>query len=146
MNTLTSPNVNLVDNINTLSSTTGGTGETFDISVSNISPTTGGTGHSLDIPTQTTEWPNNRWCNDLRSMANTITRLDLWGWLQNENPPANMGYLFWGHPNISRISDGLVHNEHSGSSFACAMRNMQYIAKNGYSKWKSKYYRSRIEE
>ena len=32
-----------------------------------------------------------------------------------------------------------LYNPHSGCSFACAMRNMQTIAKIGFPAWKVKY-------
>jgi len=99
----------------------------------------------MSIPTDKTEWPSDYFSNDLRLMAVTITRLELWDWFNEEHPPEDTGYSFWGHPNIDKISanlrddDGNLDNPHSGCSFACAMRNMQAIAKIGFPDWKFKY-------
>ena len=72
---------------------------------------------------------------ELIEMYKTITNLELWGWMKNENPPSNQGYMFWGHPNVDRISNGLSNNPHSGATFGYCMRCMQSIAKNGFDKW-----------
>ena len=78
-------------------------------------------------------------------MAATITELELWDRFMEENPPEGKGYSWWEHPNISKISDNLkddngnLDNPHSGCSFACAMRNMQSIAKLGFPAWKIQY-------
>jgi hypothetical protein len=78
-------------------------------------------------------------------MAATINELELWGWFMEENPPEGEGYSWWKHPNISKISDNLkddngnLDNPHSGCSFACAMRNMQAIARLGFPAWKVEY-------
>ena len=47
--------------------------------------------------------------------------------------------MWWDHENITKILQGLTDNNHSGASMAYAMRNMQYIAKNGFEEWKKKY-------
>ena len=51
--------------------------------------------------------------------------------LKNTNPPNN-SYDFWSHPLLNEISTKLESDEHSGMSFAVTMRNMQFIAKNGW--------------
>ena len=97
------------------------------------------------IPLDKSEWPSDWFSNDLRLMAATITRLELWQWFQNNPPPENQGYSWWNHKNINLISNNLqddngrLCNPHSGASFACAMRNMQSIAKDGFENWKIKY-------
>ena len=99
----------------------------------------------MNIPTNKSDWPSDHFSNDLRLMAATITELGLWDWFMEENPPEGEGYSWWGHPNISKISDNLkddngnFNNPHSGCSFACAMRNMQAIARMGFSAWKVNY-------
>lgn len=72
---------------------------------------------------------------DLLDMAQTTTRLGLWGWFKTDNPPENTGYMYWEHENVNKISDGLTCNYHSGATFSHAMRIIQYIAKNGFEKW-----------
>ena len=71
----------------------------------------------------------------LKDMADTIDRLEFWDWLKNENPPSNEGYMCWNHKNVNAISDGLNDNQHSGATFAFAMRCMQSIAKLGFEDW-----------
>jgi len=99
----------------------------------------------MNIPTNKSEWPSGHFSNDLRLMAATITELELWVWFMEENPPEGKGYSWWEHPNISKISDNLkddngnLDNPHSGCSFACAMRNMQAIARMGFPAWKVQY-------
>ena len=89
----------------------------------------------MDLPTPSTTWPTDPWSRDLKDMADTVTRLELWQWFREENPPEDKGYLWWQHKNIDRISRGLPDDPHSGASFACAMRTMQYIALNGFKNW-----------
>ena len=72
-------------------------------------------------------------------MVETSIRLEVWEWFKTEEPPEDEGYQWWDHPNINLISSNLSNNDHSGASFACAMRNVQYIAKNGFTAWKKKY-------
>ena len=43
--------------------------------------------------------------------------------------------MFWGHENVNKISDGLEKNDHSGATFGYCMRQMQFIAKNGFNAW-----------
>ena len=49
---------------------------------------------------------------ELLDMAQTITRLGLWDWFKNEEPPDNQGYMFWSHPNVNKIASGL-NDQHS---------------------------------
>lgn len=97
------------------------------------------------VPLDKSAWPTDYFSTDLRLMAATVTRLELWDWFRTESPPENQGYSWWSHPNIDKISDNLqndygkLDNPHSGASFACSMRNMQAIAKEGFPVWKAQY-------
>ena len=71
----------------------------------------------------------------IKDMADTTTRLDLWTWFRDESPPDNSGYMWWGLENIHKISNGLSDNQHSGATFGWCMRQMQSIAKNGFTTW-----------
>ena len=71
----------------------------------------------------------------LLDMAQTISRLGLWDWFKNEEPPENSGYMYWGHSNIHKISSGLENNNHSGATFGYCMRQMQSIARTGFHSW-----------
>jgi len=106
---------------------------------------TGADGVDSTIPLDKSGWPTDHFSNDIRLMAATVTRLELWSWFKEENPPEDKGYCWWGHENINKISDNLMDdngnldNPHSGASFACAMRNIQCIAKKGFEVWKVQY-------
>ena len=92
-----------------------------------------------DLPElNSNKWGEDYWNICLKEMADTITKLELWDWFCNETPPEDQGYQWWDHDNINKISDNLPHNDHSGSSFACALRNMEFIAKNGFTEWLKK--------
>jgi hypothetical protein len=92
-----------------------------------------------NIPLNKEVWPTGYFGDSLREMAETITQLELWEWFRKESPPKNIGYSWWIHPNIDLISEALVSNNHSGASFACAMRNMQIISIKGFVPWKTEY-------
>ena len=47
----------------------------------------------------------------VKDMCDTVTRLELWDWFKTENPPQDSGYMFWGHDNVSKISNGLQDNQ-----------------------------------
>ena len=97
------------------------------------------------VPLDKSAWPTGYQGDTLRLMAASITRLELWDWFRTERPPENQGYSWWNHPNINKISNNLqddqgnFDNPHTGASFACSMRNMQVIAKEGFLKWKIQY-------
>ena len=97
------------------------------------------------VPLDKSAWPTDYFSKELRLMAATVTRLELWDWFRIESPPEDTGYSWWNHPNINKISDNLqddhgnIDNPHSGSSFVCSMRNMQAIAKKGFPAWKAQY-------
>ena len=74
---------------------------------------------------------------EIKTMADTITDLDLWKWFRTVDPPKDKGYSWWEHTNIELISKTLPNNPHSGATFAYCMRQMQSIAKNGFTKWNS---------
>ena len=69
---------------------------------------------------------------ELVNMADAITKLELWDWMKDDNPPKDTGYMFWRHENIDKISNTIVNNGHSGATFGYALRIMQFIAKNGF--------------
>jgi len=95
---------------------------------------------SFNYPQNTNEWRLVKvygmdFRSNLLDMAQTTTRLNLWNWFKNESPPKNDGYQFWCHENVNKISDGLNNNDHSGATFGYCMRQMQFIAKNGFETW-----------
>ena len=80
----------------------------------------------------------------LKSAHKAVTRCELWNWLQNYEPEEGKGFMFTsGVPELDRLNKELmkdpVNGGHSGSSYACIMRNMEFIAKNGYQEFKAGY-------
>ena len=65
-----------------------------------------------------------------------ITMTEMWEFMKKD--PGENGYMFSHHPELqiictkmNELFGGYINNPHSGCSFACTMRAMQYIAKNG---------------
>jgi len=71
-----------------------------------------------------------------------VSQLELWNWMKEYTPENNNGFQFSEHPYIYRIAakmESLPNPPgHSGSSFGCTMRELEYIAKNGLDKYKEK--------
>jgi hypothetical protein len=71
----------------------------------------------------------------LKSMYDAISRLKLWEWLKTYQPEEGKGFMWSRAPEISRISNEVISDGHSGSSFAWAMRQMETIAKKGWANY-----------
>jgi hypothetical protein len=71
------------------------------------------------------------WRQALSNAYAKIESKNIWA-LFKETVPDNSGYMFWDHPILSNLSYELDSDGHSGASFAICMRNMEYIAKNGW--------------
>jgi hypothetical protein len=61
-----------------------------------------------------------------------ITQCGLWDWLREYTPEEGKGFVFSSHPNLDRIISAMKYEGHSGSSYAWTMRQMEYIAKHGW--------------
>jgi hypothetical protein len=68
----------------------------------------------------------------LQDADNAITECGLWDWLQNYTPDEGKGFMFSEHPNLNKINAAMKYGGHSGSSYAWTMRQMEYIAKHGW--------------
>ena len=91
------------------------------------------------------EFVNNYSREYLVSAHKIVTRLELWNWLRNFTPKEGNGFMFTqGVPELDRLNEEMykdpVSSGHSGSSYGITMRNMEYIAKNGYHAFKTKFY------
>jgi hypothetical protein len=70
---------------------------------------------------------------------NSITQLELWDYLKNFD---TQSFMFSNNEEIQRIYnkiEELGYTGHSGSSFGFIMRSMEYIAKNGLTKFEEEY-------
>lgn len=61
-----------------------------------------------------------------------------WKFLQEFSPDADKGFMFSDHPVLRQIGAHMSVG-HSGLSYAWTMRQMEYIAKNGFSAYKAKW-------
>jgi hypothetical protein len=77
----------------------------------------------------------------LKSAHKAISTCELWKWLRLYIPQDKKGFMWSTSPELDRINQELwkdpTNDCHSGSSYAMVMRIMEYIAKNGYNKYKS---------
>ena len=83
-----------------------------------------------------------------KSAHRAISQCELWNWLRNFEPEEDRGFMFArGVPELERLGEKMsedpVNGGHSGSSYACTMRNMEFIAKNGYAKFKDNILKER---
>lgn len=78
-----------------------------------------------------------------KNMHTAISQTELWDWMRTFEPEQSKGFMFSEAPELNRIqakmAEDPVSGNHSGSSYGCMMRSMQYIAKNGYDKYKADY-------
>ena len=97
---------------------------------------------------------------ELIDMYQTVTKLNLWSWFENESPPQNKGYCFWyvwetdietgekilkKHPFIRNIAENIADNSgHSGMTFGFCMRCMHQIAKRGFNVWREDILNNKI--
>ncbi len=57
-----------------------------------------------------------------------------WEFLKTYEPESGKGFMFSSHEMLGRISSNMkMHDMHSGSSYAWTMRQVEYIAKKGWS-------------
>lgn len=70
---------------------------------------------------------------------NAITQLELWTYLKNFRDGS---FTFSGGPEVDCIYnkiEQLGYGGHSGGSFGCTMRTMEFIAKNGLERFEQDY-------
>ena len=60
-------------------------------------------------------------------MAKEITRLNMWSFIKNENPPDDIGFMFWDHPKIFHIKDLCWSNNNNKLSMAQTIQIMKFI-------------------
>ena len=81
----------------------------------------------------------------LSSAHNAITRSNLWRWIA-ETEPEN-GFMFDTSPEIKLLNEEMKKDEinacHSGASYGYILREMQYIARNGYQQYEREYIKNR---
>ena len=76
----------------------------------------------------------------LKAAHQAITNCELWDWLRNYQTQT---FMFDKSKEIKRINTEMhkdpINNNHSGSSYGFTMRQMEYLAKNGYQEYMTRY-------
>lgn len=73
-----------------------------------------------------------------------ITETGLWDWMSKFEPKQDEGFAFSKEVELRIINKKMSENKdiyesHSGCSYGCTMRSMEYIAKNGYESFREAY-------
>lgn len=69
--------------------------------------------------------------HELNDAYQAVEKANAWEWLKDPETPGNEGFIFCQHPMLTTIHSFMTV-EHSGGSFAMAMRHMECIAKKGW--------------
>ena len=76
----------------------------------------------------------------LKSAHKAITLCELWDWFRIYEPTTNTGFMYCKTSQLDRLKLQMwkdpINENHSGSSYALIMREMEYIAKYGYNHFK----------
>ena len=79
----------------------------------------------------------------LKSAHKAISICELWNWMRIYEPPPNKGFMWCSVAELDRLNQQMwkdsINGNHSGASHSYILREMQYIAKNGYQNYKNGY-------
>lgn len=77
----------------------------------------------------------------LQSAHRAITNCEMWDWIRINNITS---FMYEDGPEMRKFINEMqkdnINDNHSGSSYGFIMREIEYIAKNGYDKYKETYY------
>lgn len=100
---------------------------------------TNSSNNTINIGDGTFEYVSNKWDREMLVNAwQAITQTNTWDFVKQDID----SFMFSRDPRIDIISEKmeeLGYSGHSGCSFGCTMRNMQYLAKNGENKFKKMF-------
>jgi len=68
----------------------------------------------------------------VRDAINAVTRAEMWEYMAKPTTPGKDGFMFSTDPELGNINTKMRYGGHSGSSFGWTMRQLEYIAKNGF--------------
>jgi len=68
----------------------------------------------------------------LEDAYQAVSKSNRWAFLKREDVPGKNGFMFSNLPELKDIDTYMEYSGHSGSSYGWTMRNMEYIAKNGW--------------
>jgi hypothetical protein len=84
---------------------------------------------------------DNNYRDFLKSAHKAISICELWNWIRNYELLPNTGFMWSKTPELDRLNQQMwkdpINGYHSGGSYGAIMRDMEYIAKNGYEKFKA---------
>jgi hypothetical protein len=63
-----------------------------------------------------------------------VTGAEMWDWMKSYEPEEGKGFMYSDHPNLDKINSRMhkLYDGHSGSSYGWTMRQLEFIAKNGF--------------
>jgi nanoRNase/pAp phosphatase (c-di-AMP/oligoRNAs hydrolase) len=89
------------------------------------------------------EYVEDIWTREMLINAwQAITTTELWDFVKEDID----SFMFSSDPRVTRIynkMEELGYGGHSGASFGCTMRNMQYLAEHGEEKFKTEILKTR---
>jgi hypothetical protein len=81
----------------------------------------------------------------IKDGINAVTVSEMWDWLKTYEPEEYKGFMFSTHPNLNKIGNNM-YGGHSGASYAWTMRQLEYIAKNGFEAFVTSWNKSKKRE
>jgi len=80
----------------------------------------------------------------LQSAHKAITLCKLWNWIRIYQPTKDRGFMLGNIQELDKLQEEMwkdpINDNHSGISYGSTMREMEYIAKNGYENYKNTFY------
>ena len=84
----------------------------------------------------------------LVSAFNAVSECELWPWFKCFD--SSNSFMFSTGPEMTKFQTVLfkdpINNYHSGTSYGCVLREIEYIAKNGYEKYKTEHENQVMQE
>lgn len=68
----------------------------------------------------------------LADAQQALTKTNLWDYMKKKSTPGKDGFMFCTDHELVILSHAMKYDGHSGASYAWTMRQMEYIAKNGW--------------
>ena len=68
----------------------------------------------------------------INDAINAVTKADMWETLKDLTFPGEGGFMFSRDTRLELINKNIEYQSHSGSSYGWTMRQVEYIAKNGF--------------
>lgn len=76
------------------------------------------------------DFSNMEYSNELDDAYKAVSIAEAWDWLRTFND--SHGFVFCTDPMMLKINRNIRYDGHSGASFAWVMREMEFIAKHGW--------------